>query len=461
MSNANLPIALRPAVEFAPTRGSLFDDPGDEKSWHRSQRSESLNRYYEGRDPSWYASAIAPLAGSRRVLDLGCGPGLALQALLAQGATGVLGVDRWMAFAHGADSSTPVVAHDLTLPMPFLSSGSFDAVLSHYALDYVSPIGMRQVLREAHRVLAPGGRLLVYVAAIGLGSGDATRTVPYSPAALRPLLEEAGFDEVEVEAPAGGRNSVARARRSSSPASSPGGDEVRAVVEGDTQLSAAFPAGSERLECELSGPARSTSLRLELPAAAANEEGSRVSVCARCLPLAGGGSELQLWVWRGTALVRSERLRFEWRATELRLRCGGEVEHFSAWNPRELPVEPAGDAYASASGLRPGADLAEAERGAEGRRIVVERSGEEEVDAAALLSPSRNRFLVRRPAGLDLARLDSEWLAGDVHGIVLDAAELEGAAGAELALWAGWREALLLLEGDEWEPLLAAAGERG
>ncbi len=72
--------------------------------------------------------------------------------------------------------------------MPFLESGSFDGVLSHYALYYVSPIGMRQVLRETHRLLVPGGRLLIYVAATGLGSGDETRTVPYSPAALRALL---------------------------------------------------------------------------------------------------------------------------------------------------------------------------------------------------------------------------------------------------------------------------------
>ncbi len=76
ISDPDLPIAMRPAVEFPPARGSIFDDPGDEKSWHASQRSESLSRYYEGREPSWYASAITPLKGADRVLDLGCGPGL-------------------------------------------------------------------------------------------------------------------------------------------------------------------------------------------------------------------------------------------------------------------------------------------------------------------------------------------------------------------------------------------------
>ncbi|HEY2636413.1 MAG TPA: class I SAM-dependent methyltransferase, partial [Solirubrobacteraceae bacterium] len=158
------------------TPGSVFEDPADEKSWHRAQRFESVARYYEGREPSWYAPVIRPLAGARRVLDLGCGPGLTMRALLEAGAESVVGIERWPGFARMAAPDTSVLLHDLTLPAPFLPSASFDGVVSHFVFEYISPIGLRQVLREAHRVLAPGGRAALYLVATGTGGGDEGKT---------------------------------------------------------------------------------------------------------------------------------------------------------------------------------------------------------------------------------------------------------------------------------------------
>src|SRR5262249_43061849 len=148
--------------------------------------------------------------------------------------------DRWPAFAAESIPGARILAHDMTLPMPFLKSGSFDGVLSHYAIDYVSPICARQMLCEARRLLAPGGLLLIYVAAIGLGGGDAARTVAYSPATLRAMLREAGFDAIEAEVSPNGRNTVARALRADGdPGSGPrAGLPQQVPIEGDTQLSA-------------------------------------------------------------------------------------------------------------------------------------------------------------------------------------------------------------------------------
>jgi SAM-dependent methyltransferase len=462
ISQADLPVALRPLVDFPPTRGSIFDDPGDEKSWHVSQRSEALARFYAGREPAWYGSAIASLKGAGRVLDLGCGPGLALQALLEQGCASVLGVDRWPDFAADSTPEAPIVAHDLSLPMPFLESGSFDGVFSHYALDYVSPICLRQVLREAHRLLAPGGRLVIYVAAVGLGGGDEARTVAYAPAALRALLSEAGFAHADVQAASEGRNSIAKARCGAGDpdAGRAVPQDLTARIDGDTQVSASFSGELETVRCELTGEGRAATFALELPSADLLD-GDRVSVCARALVGAGAGTELQLWVWRGLRPVAMECARLEFAATELRLGApGSECEHASTWCPAELPLEPIGSAYSRFDDLRPGGALSLAERGEEGRQIVVERERALPPDADEQLGPGRNRLLVRRASRLDLDTADREWLAGRLHGIGLNAEELDREGAREWLLWAAWRQALVYLDGADWRSILLAASER-
>ena len=404
-------------------RGSVFDDPGDEKSWHVSQRSENLQQYYEGREPSWYATAVAPLAGAERVLDLGCGPGLALRALLDQSSSAVLGIDRWPAFVASSAPEAPIVAHDLSLPMPFLESASFDGVLSHYALDYVSPICVRQVLREAHRVLAPGGLLVIYLAAIGLGGGDASRTIPYTPEVMRALLVEAGFEDPDVQASSNGRNTVAKARRSSASAQGTSGTaQPTTSVDGDTQLSASFPGGGERIGIELHGDDRELLLSVALPADVGSREAS-LSLCARVPSSHGGGTELQLCAWRGHAPLIAERLLVEFPVTELRVaEPAAEAGHVSVWRPEELAFEPAGNAR---------------------------------VDLTA-----GDQLLVPAPLALDLEATDRAWLAGDLRGVVAAAAELGGDQLRGLLLWCGWRQCPLYLTATDWAEALVTVRRR-
>jgi SAM-dependent methyltransferase len=462
ISSAHLPVALRPLVDFPPVRGSIFDDPGDEKSWHTSQRSDALNRFYADREPAWYGSAISSLKGAERVLDLGCGPGLALRALLEQGCSSVLGVDRWPDFAANSTPEAPIIAHDLSLPMPFLASGSFDGVFSHYALDYVSPICLRQVLREARRVLAPDGRLVIYVAAVGLGGGDEARTASYAPAMLRALLDEAGFADVDVQAASEGRNSIAKARRGADDLDAGQADpQVVARIEGDTQVSAAFSGDPEAVRCEvMDEEGRIATFVFELPPADPIDAG-RVSICARAPAQAIAGTELQLWVWRGLTPVAMECARLEFAAAELRMSVAGSgCEHVSTWRPAELPVEPVGNACARFEDLPHGDALSVAERGEEGRQIVVEPARPLPPDAAEQLGPGRNRFLVKRTSGLDLDTADDEWLAGRLGGIALSGEDLDRRGAREWLLWAAWRQAMVYLGGLDWKSILMAASER-
>jgi SAM-dependent methyltransferase len=95
-------------------------------------------------------------AGSR-VLDVACGPGFVSEAAAARAAQPV-GVDIAAAMVELARERCPeltfVVGDALQLPFP---DASFDAVTMNFGILHVSQ--PERALAEAHRVLAPGGRL--------------------------------------------------------------------------------------------------------------------------------------------------------------------------------------------------------------------------------------------------------------------------------------------------------------
>ncbi|WP_331758039.1 class I SAM-dependent methyltransferase (plasmid) [Nocardia sp. NBC_01377] len=109
--------------------------------------------------------AVLELLGDltdRVVLDAGCGPGLYVTELLARGAH-VIAVDASanmidLARRHAAGQIT-LRQHDLTRPLYWLASDSVDigllALVIHYIDDRIA------LLRELHRVLRPGGHLII------------------------------------------------------------------------------------------------------------------------------------------------------------------------------------------------------------------------------------------------------------------------------------------------------------
>lgn len=99
-----------------------------------------------------------PLEG-RRVLDVGCGVGTFLRRLLEVGAATVAGIDVDARSLRRAAQVTSTVALAVAEHLPF-RDGSFDVVLMHEVLEHVQDDAA--ALREASRVLSPGGHLVIF-----------------------------------------------------------------------------------------------------------------------------------------------------------------------------------------------------------------------------------------------------------------------------------------------------------
>jgi 2-polyprenyl-3-methyl-5-hydroxy-6-metoxy-1,4-benzoquinol methylase len=141
-------------------------------------------------------------AGSTgRLLDFGCGSGRFLQRMHRRGWL-VLGLDPSPAAVDFITRQLHLPAVQGTLPHADLRPGSFDLITMWHALEHVhAPL---QVLREAHRLLAPGGRIHIAVPNIDslpfrwFGSTWYGLDVPrhlthFAPWTLHLMLERAGF----------------------------------------------------------------------------------------------------------------------------------------------------------------------------------------------------------------------------------------------------------------------------
>jgi SAM-dependent methyltransferase len=157
------------------------------ESYARENESSLFNAYYE-------RPAMIDLAGDvagRSILDAGCGAGPLSAALRDRGAqiTAFDSSREMVALAQGRlGTDARVLLADLAAPLPF-STGEFDDVVAslvlHYLEDWSGP------LAELHRVLKPGGRLILSV------NHPVIREVVYPEAdyfATSPYTEDYNFD---------------------------------------------------------------------------------------------------------------------------------------------------------------------------------------------------------------------------------------------------------------------------
>jgi SAM-dependent methyltransferase len=142
-----------------------------------------------------------PWHGQGRLLDFGCGGGSYLERMHRQGWC-VTGLDVSPAAVQRVREELGLRALVGTLPHPHLPPAGFDVITMWHSLEHVhQPL---LVLREARRLLAPGGKVIVAVPNIDslqfrwFGSAWYGLDLPrhlthFTPDTLKAMLQRAGF----------------------------------------------------------------------------------------------------------------------------------------------------------------------------------------------------------------------------------------------------------------------------
>jgi SAM-dependent methyltransferase len=171
-----------------------------------SARYRTRNRFARRRIANVF-SLLPDIAG-RRLIDLGCGMGTFTIEAASRGAHAI-GVDPApaavraagiVAAAEGADRAHFVRADAVALP---LGDASADFVLAADLTEHLDDVTLARILREAGRVLTPGGRLVLYtpdrqhiferLRERGVMRQDPSHIGVRSAAELRRAVENAGF----------------------------------------------------------------------------------------------------------------------------------------------------------------------------------------------------------------------------------------------------------------------------
>ncbi|MEU6853362.1 class I SAM-dependent methyltransferase [Actinacidiphila alni] len=140
--------------------------------------------------------------GGRLVADVGCGPGHVTAYLHGLG-VGTFGVDASPAMIGLARQAYPGLRFEVgTMEALAVPDGSLAGVLARWSVIHTPPAGVPPVLAEFHRVLAPGGHLLIGFSATD-DPGRPTQVFDHTvapahrwwPDHLAALLRDAGLTE--------------------------------------------------------------------------------------------------------------------------------------------------------------------------------------------------------------------------------------------------------------------------
>ena len=149
-------------------------------------------------------SGLLPPDKSLPLLDMGCGSGLILEALVQEGYRGAEGVDRCEALVREAQAKGLKVTGQEVLPFLLSHEGEFGAVLAFDLLEHLPREEQIPVVEAVKEALRPGGVFLCTVtnANSALASrwryNDWTHTCSFTEHSLDFLLFHGGFPNPQV-----------------------------------------------------------------------------------------------------------------------------------------------------------------------------------------------------------------------------------------------------------------------
>ena len=168
-----------PPVTFAAERLDIIAEGEPAHFWYGPRRALLLHTIGRGR-----------LAAGTKIVDVGCGTGAMVEALVARGYQ-ASGIDPW-AVTRGLAPTRFSSGQAEAIP---LTDGSVAAACSFDVLEHTDDA---LALRELHRILTPGGLLFVSVPAYGwlwsVRDTLAGHRRRYTRASLRRTVELAGFE---------------------------------------------------------------------------------------------------------------------------------------------------------------------------------------------------------------------------------------------------------------------------
>ena len=132
--------------------------------WAMDEQRKAWEREYAKPDPLWKGPPQegGDLPSGQRVLELGCGNGKTLSALTRLD-NEVVGLDHSInALQSCLESSSAHLVQGDVRSLPFREA-SFDTVLMLHLLEHLVEADRLKAVREARRVLRPGGQVLVRV----------------------------------------------------------------------------------------------------------------------------------------------------------------------------------------------------------------------------------------------------------------------------------------------------------
>ena len=108
--------------------------------------------------------SLLPDVSGKRILDAGCGPGIYSELLIKNGAkvTAIDASPKMIVLAkQRLGNSADIRLTDMSKPLDFLESSSFDVVVSPLVLDYIED--WRATFAEFYRLLRPSGHFIFSV----------------------------------------------------------------------------------------------------------------------------------------------------------------------------------------------------------------------------------------------------------------------------------------------------------